>query len=256
MMNVMINKSIKYWCGLLFGIVFLSGCHYAEMMEYSDIPRICFVGMDARGNDIYESAYLKASTNFAESLKGDTLQCDTLQVIVRLMGDRAVSPLQVYLASEAVGGSEQPDFVFFNPYVLTDSVYRAVLKIGVNRPAERNKEYKANLVFDFGQSDVAGAIDSLLHYPVTVTDAVTWEMLQITEEDWKNYIQPSFGIYSDTKARFMIQSMKTTNFSLLTYSWNVARYKNMCVAALEEYNRVNPDQLRDEEGNIITFDPA
>lgn len=248
---------LKYIGVLLLGSAFLSSCHEAKMIEYSDIPRISFIGSDNRGNDSYEATTLGASTNFGLSLKGDTLQCDTLQVIVRLMGDVAINPLEVYLSSEATGDAEQPEFVFFNPYVIKDSAYRAVLKVGVNRPAERNKEYKANLIFDFDKSDVASGLDSLLRYPVTVTDEVNWEILQITEEDWEYYIAPYFGPYSDTKARFMITAMKTTNFSTLTYSWMVYRYLAMCQAALDHYNEVNPgNPLKDENGNLITFDPA
>lgn len=243
--------------GILLGTTFLGSCHDAEMIEYSDVPRICFIGTDNRGNDSYDATTLGTSTNFGVSLKGDTLQCDTLKVIVRLMGDIAVNPLKVYLSSEALGDAEQAEFEFFNPYIIEDSSYRAVLKVGVKRPAERNKEYKANLIFDFAQSDVASGLDSLLRYPITVTDEVNWEILQITEDDWEYSIAPYFGPYSDTKVRFMITAMKTTDFSSLTYSWMISRYLTMCQDALNHYNEVNPgNPLKDENGNLITFDPA
>lgn len=253
----MMRKYLKYGLGCMLGLVGMTGCHYAEMQEYNDIPRISFVGSDNRNNDSYEAAYLKTSLNFAENVKGDTIQCDTLEVIVRILGDLAVQPLELYLSSEAVEGAEQPDFVFFNPYVLKDSAYRAVLKVGVNRPAQRDKTYRGKLVFDFEQSGFAPGLDSLLRYDVTVSDEVTWKLLQLSETDWEDYIQPYFGKYSDTKARFMIMAMRSTNFSLLTYSWNVNRYKNMCISALEHYNTVNAgNPLKDENGELVTFDPA
>lgn len=249
------KNHMKYIGGILLGIALLSSCHDAEMIQYSDVPRICFIGSDNRGNDSYDATTLGASTNFGLSLKGDTLQCDTLLVIVRLMGDVAINPLEVYLSSETLGDAEQPEFVFFNPYVIKDSAYRAVLKVGVNRPSERNKEYKANLIFDFAQSDVASGLDSLLRYPVTVSDEVNWEILKITEDDWETYIAPNFGPYSDTKVRFMITAMKMTDFSILT--WNYYRYLIICQDALKHYNEVNPgNPLKDENGNLITFDPA
>lgn len=249
------RKCLKYGLACILGILGMASCHNAEMQEYSDIPRISFVGTDAKGNDSYEATRLKAALNFAENIKGDTIQCDTLKVIVRILGDLAVNPLELYLSAEAVEGAEQPDFVFFNPYVLKDSAYRAVLKVGVNRPVQRDKEYHGKIVFDFEQSDFASGLDSLLRYDVTVSDAVTWELLKLSDTDWENYIQPYFGKYSDTKARFMIMAMKTTDFSLLTYSWNVNRYKNMCIQALEHYNTVNAgNPLRDEEGELVSFD--
>ena len=171
------NTCLKYILGFLLGSWLFTGCHYADMLEFNDIPRVSFVGVDKNGSDTYDPTTLAASLNFGENLKGDSISCDTMTVRIRLLGAPAGQPLKVSLKSVPVGGWPEAEVSFLNPYVIEDSAYRAILKVVVNRPAERHKEYKADLVFDYANSDVAEGIDTLRHYELTITDEVTLDML-------------------------------------------------------------------------------
>ncbi|MEG2277747.1 MAG: hypothetical protein RSC80_07955 [Odoribacter sp.] len=252
----MVRNCFKYLLGLILGVILLSGCHYAEMIEYNDIPRIVFVGTDKRGNDSYDVSTLHTALNFGLHLKGDSIQCDTIEVKIRLLGDIMENPLKISLNTEPVEKYPEAVMEFLNPYSLKDSAYSATLKVVVNRPAERHKEYKANIVFDFANSDVAMGLDTLQYYAISITDEVTYELLKIEEEDWTNYIQPTIGVYSENKARFMIMTLKMTDFGTLTYSWVLRRNAVLLRKALDHYNQVNSDnKLKDENGNFISFDP-
>ena len=37
---------LKYILGFLLGSWLFTGCHYADMLEFNDIPRVSFVGVD------------------------------------------------------------------------------------------------------------------------------------------------------------------------------------------------------------------
>ena len=191
------NTCLKYILGFLLGSWLFTGCHYADMLEFNDIPRVSFVGVDKNGSDTYDPTTLAASLNFGENLKGDSISCDTMTVRIRLLGAPA-------------------------------------------------------------NSDVAEGIDTLRHYELTITDEVTLDMLGLYEGDWENYIAPYLGPYSENKARFMIMTLKMMNLSILTYGPGyINRYKPQLVEALEYYNTMNPDNhLKDENGNLISFDPA
>ena len=71
------NTCLKYILGFLLGSWLFTGCHYADMLEFNDIPRVSFVGVDKNGSDTYDPTTLAASLNFGENLKGDSISCDT-----------------------------------------------------------------------------------------------------------------------------------------------------------------------------------
>ena len=72
------NTCLKYILGFLLGSWLFTGCHYADMLEFNDIPRVSFVGVDKNGSDTYDPTTLAASLNFGENLKGDSISCDTI----------------------------------------------------------------------------------------------------------------------------------------------------------------------------------
>lgn len=74
------NTCLKYILGFLLGSWLFTGCHYADMLEFNDIPRVSFVGVDKNGSDTYDPTTLAASLNFGENLKGDSISCDTMTV--------------------------------------------------------------------------------------------------------------------------------------------------------------------------------
>lgn len=48
------NTCLKYILGFLLGSWLFTGCHYADMLEFNDIPRVSFVGVDKNGSDTYD----------------------------------------------------------------------------------------------------------------------------------------------------------------------------------------------------------
>ena len=55
------NTCLKYILGFLLGSWLFTGCHYADMLEFNDIPRVSFVGVDKNGSDTYDPTTLAAS---------------------------------------------------------------------------------------------------------------------------------------------------------------------------------------------------
>lgn len=251
-------KTFKYIL-LTAGIMVTAlACHKYEMKPYSEPPAINFIGTNASGSDTDDPKTLRDSKNFGSTLPiPDSTNIDTLNIRVRLLGRLNPGPLNITLKAEQVDDYPLPDLVILNPYVLVDSAYRMTLKVAVNRPPQRHITYKAKMVFDYAASDVQAGVDELQSYEITVEDALTREMTGIDEASWTSIYQPQLGPYSENKARFMAMEFNTTDLSSAMpfgpYPAHIARLKT----ALDKYNEENPgNPLKDENGNLITFDPA
>lgn len=249
------KKAIIGMLLLVVGLLLNWRCSEYEMIQYSEKNRINFVGIDKSNQDTDDPSTLNAEMNFGLHLKGDSVNVDTLLVRVRLQGHLSASPLKIVLKADAVDGFPAAEVIFPEAYQIADSAYRAVLKVVVKRPALRDKEYRANLVFDYDNSDVAIGVDTLKTYRLTVRDELTLKMLKIDQEYWDQAFAPKIGPYSNVKIRFMVMTTKSTDFS--TYNWLSALRLKALRDALTAYNTANPgNPLKDENGNLVNFDPA
>lgn len=242
---------------VMSGMFFLSSCHYEEMPLYEDIFRINFLGTDKDNKDTDDPSTFKAEYNFGTNVGGDTVLVDTVRVKVRLLGDLSGEPLKITLAARKYGEASLADVEFQNPYELTDSAYRAVLNVVIKRPVERDKEFKAQLYFDYANSDVQSGIDSLQTYLLTVKDELTLEMCGLDEDFWETDVKGVMGAYSNNKLRFCVKALKSTNFGTWYYGYYyIMRAATTCREELQKYNDAHPDdKLKDENGNLISFDP-
>mgnify|MGYP007045656093 FL=1 len=48
------NTCLKYILGFLLGSWLFTGCHYADMLEFNDIPRVSFLGVDMNGSEPFD----------------------------------------------------------------------------------------------------------------------------------------------------------------------------------------------------------
>ena len=113
--------------------------------------------------------------------------------------------------------------------------------------------------------------DSTYRLKIVVTDegeitsgVEEWNQLIITFSDqlakptnWDEYLAPFFGVYSDTKFRFIISTTGVTEF---TYgqeggmTWGeMYNYSLTMANALEEYNATHDTPLTDENNKLVTF---
>ena len=79
---------------------------------------------------------------------------------------------------------------------------------------------------------------------------------QISKPKNWSQLEEFFGVYSDTKYRFMLEnSGGITEFNTNTMTWaELQSYKIMFQNALTEYNAAHPgNPLTDENGNLVSF---
>lgn len=251
-------KTFKYTLMAAALMAVAAACHKYEMTPYGESPAINFVGTDARGSDSDDPKTLFAETNFGTTLPiPDSTNTDTLDIKVRLLGKLQDAPLKVVLKVEKDGDEPTPDIVLLNPYVMADSAYRMTMKVAVNRPAERHVTYKAKLVVDYASSDVGAGVSELQEYVITVTDELTREMIGISEADWADLYEAKIGPYSENKARFMVMVFDEVDLGSIMYFGPYPAHIARLQAALESHNQLYPDNpLKDENGNLIKFEPA
>lgn len=248
----------KYGLVLLAAALCTLSCKKDEMSYYDQPYAITFLGTDNRGRDSDDPSTLNASLNFASRILDMTAEgIDTITVKLRLQGNLSDKPLRVSIYSEK---DENYPFAVvkpMNPYVIDDSTYRVVIKVPVQCPAERHKDYKAILKFDYGNSDVIAGFNTLQTFTVTLKDEFSQSMITGLNY-WSYDYQPVIGDYSENKVRFMIEFAQTYNFqSFFGYYGPSAAKAQELRDALKAYNDANPgNPLKDEDGNLISFDPA
>lgn len=237
----------------------VASCNKFEMEYYAQSAAINFMGIDNRGFPTDDPTTLKSEFNFGTTLPiPDSTNIDTLKITVRLQGKLSAEPLKISLSTMQDGDKPLATVKPLNPYFFKDSAYQIELKVPIHRPEERHKIYKAKLIFDYANSDLKRGVEELQVYDITIKDELTREMIGISAEDWDWDFEYLIGPYSENKARFMVMVFGTVNlYSIMPYGPNAARI-NMLKTALEHYNTVvspgNP--LKDENGNLITFNPA
>jgi len=246
---------------MIFAVVALvcaTACKEHQMEYYTVAPTINFMGLNNNGIPIDQPSALRAEVQFGNTIPiPDSTNTAILQVHVRLQGRLSDRPLRISLATESDGAAPLATVKPTNPYILEESAWQMILRIPVERPAERHTTYRAKLVFDYADSDVGRGVDELQEYVITVRDALTREDIGITETVWLRDIQPVIGPYSETKARFMVMAMGRRDLGT-AFMWGVnANHQNILRTALNNYNtNVSPDNpLRDENGDLVSFFP-
>lgn len=248
-------KKIYNIIAICLGMIVFDSCSKYEMIKYSESPCINFMGTDLNGRDTDDTTTLKASLNFGMNVKGDAVILDTIMVGVKVQGMIPDRDMRVLLTVEGIEGTESPEIVFMERYIIQAGKYSEKLGVPVKRPKMRSKEYKCNLVFDFGEgNDFNRGTAERQKFALTIIDEVTLKLCGLSEDDWNNWGPRTIGEYSENKLRFMIVVMETSNFANIAYYGPNATMQKKLRDALAEYNAQNPENpLRDENGKLISF---
>ena len=240
---------------LMIGVltVLLSGCSEYEMIKYDSGGCINFMGFDERGYAYDDVKYLNWERNFGINSQGDSLLVDTIRVGVKISGELASYPRKVALKVKNVS-EEGLEFIFRDDYVVPADTGRTEFQVYVKRPVQRNKEYKAELMFDYENSDFKAGTLERQSFKITCLDKITMELWGTNQFEWDEYYGMLFGEWSDTKIRFIITTVGAV--SLPTWEASVDFYNDyfFLLEALEEY-KLNPSNppLLDDNGEWIEF---
>ena len=127
-------------------------------------------------------------------------------------------------------------------------------QVYVKRPAKKNQEYKAKLVFDYDQCDFEPGTLERQAFNLTCQDKVTMELWGISQVEWDEYYCMYFGDWSDAKARFIITTVGATSLPKWESSYEFFDDYLYLLEVFEEYKSdpTNPPLL-DDNGEWISF---
>jgi len=231
-------KNISLNFLILFVVCLSTSCSHDEEFFYQDQPRIRIEGPSiwALGSDSLEYSFLTNSE--------DTVHMDaTLHIMGSQVDHDRIANIEV-IADKTTASSnlyEVPSQVTI-PANTTKAFCTIILKRGEILKTKGVRLYvKVNASSDF-QVGVIEQDHLILKWNDMLTKPKNWSTLS-----------EYFGTYSDTKYRFIIQTLGTSEYD--TTDWALMmNYKMVLTSALNEYNAVHPGApLTDENGVLVTF---
>lgn len=233
--------------------VFLQGCDKYEMIKYDVGDRVNFMGFDERGNAWDDVAYLKWDGNFGVNSQGDSLKIDTVKIGVKISGEMADHPRKVAFKVKNIS-EERIDVILRDDYVIPADTGIASFQIYVKRPVKRDVEYKAELLFDYENSDFGAGTSERQAFSLTCQDKVTMEAWGTSQIEWDGYYCMYFGEWSDTKVRFIITTVGATSLP----KWEASNdFYGDYFYLLDEFEKYKSDPtnppLLDDNGEWISF---
>ena len=240
---------------LLCCVALSAGCKQNEIITFSDLPGANFLRFDSREgwNETLGNLYI--DRNFGIFIDEWDIPADTIYVQAKLEGMMSSEPIRIRLKYDYDPEQPHVEVIFRDDYAFAPGEYMAEFKIVVKRPPERDRLFAIPLTFDCENSDIiAGAVERQI-FRLNIKDEYTFQTAQITDEVWENAIEPVLGPYSNTKMRFVAYALQRWNLSGLAGGVTLAD-KQTIVDKLAEYNGAHPgNPLRDENGEIVTFEP-
>jgi len=248
------KRSFQYTCLLAFAATFWCACEKTALVEYVQPDMIYF----------YKDPNLseKDSLSYSFAIKSETMQFDTVQIPVRIMGtakdyDRVVTWGTVDSLTTAVAGTDYEVL----PAKVPAGAYTAYVPVRILRnAAQKTKEVR--LLLEIRESkDFKPGIDDArggdwaypgagIRYLVKINDFLT------KPNNWDSWLKYFFGSYSQVKYAFIIDVTGRAEFpdtgpNALPYG-QFQYFESVCRNALEAYEAEH-GTLMDEFGNPVTF---
>lgn len=243
---------MKYLILVIITLIALS-CSKDEIKTYNSPNAIVFENTITGGFILKKekSNYL----NFGIQSKGENLKKDTVNIIVNLEGIISDKALKIKLKSMPVKDVAECEFIFEDYYTIKPNSYRDSLKVIIKRPTIIDSIHQSKIVFDFVGSDFVQGVDEKKSIDVRVEDRVNMKLMGIPSmAHWNYYIGRKIGGYSDTKLRFIVNTLGVSTFRDLVTAINLPKNVELLRTKLEEYNNANPNNpLKDKKGNLINF---
>ncbi len=235
-------RSYIYYFLLLTAI--LAACGKDDRLMYKEDPRIYFSKFATNPD----------STDYSFGVKPATLLTDTVYLTLRIMGtatdkDREIK-LKIADSSKAKAGYHYnigPLVMPANAYEVRVPVYlyrKAGLKdsiVTIDFTVVESKDFKP------GYGDKPGiSVYDRLHYKISFNDQL------LKPASWDSRLATSFGVYSATKFKFMIQATGKTDWNSTIFPGDQNFLIQTVKLALYNYEQANGPML-DENGVRVVF---
>lgn len=247
------NRTIIFQLFALF--VLLQGCEKYEMVHYDKGERINFMGdryLALENNPFWDDdpSCLHYEKNFGINPLGDSLLMDTVLIGVKISGPVTAYPRKVVFTTKAPEQNAL-EVVFPEEYYVPADTGAVVFRILLKRPATRNEEYAADLTFDYEKSDFQPGTVERQFFKLKAENTVSLALWGTTEKEWNEYYSLFFGVYSETKARYLITKYGATD--LRKWQYDAILRSNGFYRDLEAYKAdpANPPLIDENTGEWI-----
>lgn len=237
---------------LLYSLLFLCSCTKNEYITYSEKNGLTFTTNS--DSDLFTADSIVYSF-VTQAVRGDV---DTIWLPISLTGKPNESPLpfviQVDPSSTASEGVHFKTTEAIFPSSETTLNYPIVL-LRAEDLQEQARSIK--LVLKENEYFTIGALsNSSSTYGGGQFSSVTIHVTdQVIKPSWWGFVESFYyGVYSQTKYRFMIEICGITDFSQGTLNFpQIINYRAMIHGALTDYEKEHGTPLKDENGEIVTI---
>lgn len=186
---------------------------------------------------------------------------------VALEGRLAPTAHKVRFLVEPVEGYATPEITIPEDGVeIVAEEYTADATFSYKKPAQYSTEYRANIVFDYANSDVVAGTTERQKFLVIVKDEFKWSSMYVENRaEWDEAFVPVLGAFGEEKVRFLTATFAQLGKSLLYASYYTkydyyAEYYGLqasmpqVIQALNDYNAEHPDSpVKEADGTLVTF---
>ena len=229
----------------VIGLIVLAGCAKDEIDRYSGGAQVYFERIAGSGtND---------SMTYSFAVRSNDLQFDTVEIPITMTGprgavDREISILVDKAKSTAVEGIDY----LMGKAVIPAGSYRAILKIRVNRSEEMKLQERSVCLLLLPTMELGTDVDSSwIDYKLKINDILT------KPARWIYECQPYFGVYSEVKYRFIIETLGIWAFpdsgENAFPKAQMLYYQDKMKSELARWEKENGKPMTDEKGNKISF---
>lgn len=243
------KKKIQFkmwWLGLIAGC--FTACHEYDMGKYSEKPAVNFAMLDSYGNLHDEPSALAMTFQFTYQ---NGLEDTVGGVVVMRQGLIDDMPLDVAVKTQEVANARAAEVSVLAKCRIPVGEYLDSVRAVVKCPELEDSTYVVDLVFDYANSNVGVGIEEKQTFRLYVVNQV-WKSTGITPQIWESSFARYVGEFSRVKAKFMCDFFEGTLPEIQT----IIKFAYTALPpALEQYNNTHDEPLKDEYGNLITFEP-
>ena len=234
----------------------LCGCKEEKIFVFHGDPGINFLKYDTRNgwNEVLGNLYF--DINFGTFITEWEQSEYTVYVQAKLEGMMSSEPMKIRLTYDFDPEKPHVEVLFRDDYALMPNEYITEFEIVVKRPPVRDQLFGIPVKFDYANSDIVAGAEERQIFRLNVKDEFRFEDAGISQDLWDNMIEPVLGMYSNTKLRFMAYALQRRDLSHMA-GGVTDRDRDAIRDKLAEYNDAHPgNPLKDENGDIVTFEPT
>ena len=222
-------------------MVLLLACNESEVVAY---------------NEPHDGIYFKnfnapefVQYNFANSNKGDSLQVDTVKLVLNVLGRPAQQDRKVFFRITPIKDLDDTGINLIDypkPFIFRAKQATDTARFLIHRPAKRQIVYGIGVEIDVAnaESSFVAGVKEYMTTKIKLTDYFS------KPSQWE-YSEPWYGEYSVEKHAFIVTVLKRTDF---WDDWSKGAQNIALREALDAYNETHPDTPKDFTFPVKTSD--